>query len=392
MKIKKIVKGLAKGFLFVISIIMLIISLGVLGKDEWVITQIATIFYPNVYSMIFLATLFILGIYIYKLSKTKWNIKILSKTSIAILLMAVISFTSVGLEFFNYRQSVRANGADLNILSSFKAIGKFGIPDEKVIYATKEGEDLSISIYKPGNTSNENLRPVYVYVHGGGWSSSNSESNANYHQMMKEEGYVSFSVNYRLAKKGRPTWDKQIEDVNDAMKWIYDNAKKYGGDPERIFLSGESAGGNLALVYGGRVSEGSLDGPLPKALTVIYPAIDMKWTSVNARFMTPFVLPGIVETYIGGSLDDFPDRVKAIDPRTYINKNLPPTLIIHGKKDTMVTIDGSRDYIKKVDALGVRNQLAEIPYSNHGTSAKVNFDITMNFLKDIPGMKIEHSK
>ena len=94
--------------------------------------------------------------------------------------------------------------------------------------------------------------------------------------MFKENGYVSFSINYRLAADDRPTWDKAIEDVNDAMKWIYENAKSYGGDPERIFLSGESAGGNLALVYGGRVSEGSLDGPIPKALTVLYPAIDME--------------------------------------------------------------------------------------------------------------------
>lgn len=233
---------------------------------------------------------------------------------------------------------------------------------------------------------------MYVYVHGGGWGSGDAESNSNYHQMMKDEGYVSFSINYRLAKPNRPTWDKQIEDVNDAMKWIYENAKNYGGDSERIFLAGESAGGNLALVYGGQVSQGLIDGPVPKALTVIFPAIDMKWTSENARFMTSSVIEGIVETYIGGHLEDYPNRVSFIDPRTYINDKLPPTLIIHGLKDAMVTVNGSRDYIEKINKLGIKNQLAEIPYSNHGTSIQGNFEITMNFLKEIPNMTIKHDK
>ena len=62
---------------------------------------------------------------------------------------------------------------------------------------------------------------------------------------------------------------------------------------------------------------------------------------------------------------------------------------IHGQKDTMVTINGSREYIAEIEKLGIKNQLAEIPYCNHGTSTKVNYDITMNFLKDIPDMMIE---
>lgn len=381
-------KKLLKGIAIVISVLMLIISIGVLGKDEWLITQIATISFPEMFSWVLIISLLFLAIGIYKLAKEKWNLKALSKTSVTIILLSAICFAATSIEFVHYRNAIVKNGADVTILSGMNAVGKMGVPDEKVVYATKEGEELSISIYKPEQENLKELRPIYVYVHGGGWSNGNSESNANYHQMMREEGYVSFSINYRLATDDRPTWDKQIEDVNDAMKWIYKNAKIYGGDPERIFLSGESAGGNLALVYGGRVSEGSLDGPMPKALTVMYPAIDLQWTSENARFMTPSNIPGFVETYIGGNLYDYPDRVKAINPLTFINENLPPVLIIHGQKDTMVTINDSREYISDLERLGVRNQLAEIPFSNHNTSAKVNFDITMSFLKGIKGMRI----
>ncbi|MBO3080987.1 alpha/beta hydrolase [Mammaliicoccus sciuri] len=379
MKRKKILKGIT----FVISVLILILSLGVLGESKWLTTQIATIFFPYMFSWVLIISSIIILIYVYKLTKVKWKFLTLGKMNIIILIMVIISFLATSFEFVNYKQAIRENGADINPFSSITAFGKMSKPDEKIVYATKEREDLSVSVYKPEKKSKKKLKPVYVYIHGGGWSSSDSESNSNYHKIWRDEGYVSFSVNYRLAREDRPTWNKQIEDVNDAMKWIRDNAKKYGGDPDRIVLSGESAGGNLALVYGGKVSQGTLDGPLPKALTVMYPAIDMKWTSENARFMTPFVLHGIVERYIGGSLENYPNRVRAIDPTTYVNKKLPPTLIIHGEKDTMVTIDGSRKYINELENLGVKNQFAEIPYSNHGTSIKVNFDITMNFLKNI---------
>lgn len=385
-------RGILEKFTLVISIILAMFSLGVLGKDEWVITQIATIFFPMLFSLTFTVSAVILLSYLYKLYTSKWDLKSLSRIGILTLSLALISFGATSVEYISYRNAFVSNGAkSVGIFSSFSAMAKMSTPDEQVVYASKEGEDLTISIYNPKHTDQE-LRPVYVYVHGGGWGSGDAESNSNYHQMMKDEGYVSFSINYRLAKPNRPTWDKQIEDVNDAMKWIYENAKNYGGDSERIFLAGESAGGNLALVYGGQVSQGLIDGPVPKALTVIFPAIDMKWTSENARFMTSSVIEGIVETYIGGHLEDYPNRVSFIDPRTYINDKLPPTLIIHGLKDTMVTVNGSRDYIEKINKLGIKNQLAEIPYSNHGTSIQGNFEITMNFLKEIPNMTIKHDK
>lgn len=376
-------KRIIKGITLIILVLLLILSLGVLGKSKWLITQIATIFFPYMFSWVLIISSIIILIYVYKLTKVKWKLSILGKTNIIILVMAIMSFLATSFEFVHYKQVIRENGADINPFSSITAMGKMSKPDEKIVYATKEREDLSVSVYKSENKNKEKLKPVYVYIHGGGWSSGHSESNSNYHKMWSDEGYVSFSVNYRLAREDRPTWNKQIEDVNDAMKWIRDNAEKYGGDSDRIVLSGESAGGNLALVYGGKVSEGTLDGPVPKALTVMYPAIDMKWTSENARFMTPFVLHGIVERYIGGSLENHPNRIMEIDPTTYVNKKLPPTLIIHGEKDTMVTIDGSKRYINKLEKLGIKNQLAEIPYSNHGTSTTVNFDITMNFLRNI---------
>lgn len=207
------------------------------------------------------------------------------------------------------------------------------------------------------------------------------------HRNMSESGYLGFSINYRLATDEKGTWDTAINDCADAMKWIYEHAEEYGGDPNRIVLSGESAGGHLALLYTSRVTDKSLDGPIPKAVGVMYPAIDLNWTSKNARYLTSGTIPGIVERYIGGSLDEYPDRVKAIDPFTHINENMPPVLIIHGKKDTMVTVTGSERYVEKLTELGVENKLLEIPYCNHGTIG--NETLIRSFLKGIVGMSVE---
>lgn len=79
--------------------------------------------------------------------------------------------------------------------------------------------------------------------------------------------------------------------------------------------------------------------------------------------------------------------MEAIDPFTYINENMPPVLIIHGEKDTLVSVTGSEAYVAKLSELGVKNKLVEIPFCNHGTIG--NETLLRSFLKVIDGMSVE---
>lgn len=104
-------RGILEKFTLVISIILAMFSLGVLGKDEWVITQIATIFFPMLFSLTFTVSAVILLSYLYKLYTSKWDLKSLSRIGILTLSLALISFGATSVEYISYRNAFVSNGA-----------------------------------------------------------------------------------------------------------------------------------------------------------------------------------------------------------------------------------------------------------------------------------------
>lgn len=91
----------------------------------------------------------------------------------------------------------------------------------------------------------QSLLPVLMYIHGGGFTMGSKDTHRGIGLIYADRGYVVFNINYRLAPKYR--YPTALEDTAAAYCWIIDNAATYGGDPGRIIVAGESAGGNLAL-------------------------------------------------------------------------------------------------------------------------------------------------
>lgn len=377
---RRLLPAIGKTFMLVAALGCLSAALSVLGPRDNFFTQVGTVFFPVTYSAALVGSILLAAIgcvlWVRGVRRGRRGI-VLAIATIAALVGGVLSTV----EYVQYSGAVGNYGGSAGPLASFASAGSSSTPDASAVYSQRDGRDLTVSVYGPKPAGDE--EPVIVFVHGGGWNSGNAESLSNQHRMMADAGYVVFSINYQLSTPDNPGWDTQIVDVQNAMTWVAEHAQEYGGDGSSIVLSGESAGGTLALVYAGRVAQGSLDGPAPTAVSVMFPAIDLTWTSQHAQFMTPFVLPGIVEGYIGGGLEEYPDRLEAVSPLTFVDARMPPVLIIHGVKDTMVTIDGSREYVAALTQLGGTAELAEIPYSNHGTAAAVNRDLTIAFLEPL---------
>jgi acetyl esterase/lipase len=116
-------------------------------------------------------------------------------------------------------------------------------------YAQREGVDpdrLSLDIYTPNGAQNW---PVMVMIHGGGWQigdKSNANISATKPAFFAAEGYVYVAINYRLS----PTVQHpaHVEDVAAALAFLHDNIAKYGGNPDRLFVMGHSAGAHLAAL------------------------------------------------------------------------------------------------------------------------------------------------
>lgn len=385
-KTKKILYVIGMALLSILSLVVIAFGVSVLGKRESLFTQIGTIFFPMFAAYVYVAALVILlveAVLLWKNRKRKFLIGLTVVSACAFLLLTV--------EFLQYSAVVKSNGGSVSLFKALTASNSVA-NDDRIVYATKDGEELTISVYNAAGRTDGELRPVYVYIHGGGWGSGTSEDQAALHRIMADHGYVGFSINYRLCNVGKldnPTWDKAIDDCNEAMKWIYEHAGEYGGDPERMFLSGESAGGNLSLVYAGRVAVGSLDGPLPKAVCVLYPAIDLTQIVQNGRYLSSDVIPYIVEPYIGGELNEYPERWEAVTPLSWVSDKMPPVLIIHGKKDSLVPIEGSERYVEMLNEAGGDATLVPLPYCNHGLGNQANSTIIWNFLKKIDGMSVK---
>lgn len=373
-KLLSLARKLLTGLGFLVTFISLLVFIGVLGENKNWLTQFGSIVFPISGRLLTLLVVIglssVVGLYLARRRGKK-----LAKSTLFLTVLSLTALILGAVEWSMTKKVVEENGGTLTLLGEM-SIPLTAQPDEVVTYASKEGQDLTLSVYKNAEPFSKENQPVYVYIHGGGWSHGDSESLSGLHREVAKQGYVVFSINYRLATSDNPTWEKATEDIADAMSWIKAHAQDYGGDSDKIILSGESAGGHLDLLYTGLVSSGKLNAPLPSAVIAMYPAVDLQWISDNARYLTVDPIPGFVEIYIGGSLTDYPERVAAIDPLTYVNANFPPVYLFHGEKDTMVNIKGSEQFVDQLNQAGGTGKLVSLPFENHG----INFQAFVSLL------------
>ena len=102
-----------------------------------------------------------------------------------------------------------------------------------------------LDVYYPQGTKKSQKLPVIIDIHGGGWMYGDKDLNEYYCLALANKGYCVFNMSYRLVPD--VTVNEQLQDVASALKWISDNMKDYPADSENIMLTGDSAGGQLAV-------------------------------------------------------------------------------------------------------------------------------------------------
>ena len=102
-----------------------------------------------------------------------------------------------------------------------------------------------LDVYYPQGTKKSDKLPVIIDIHGGGWMYGDKNLNEYYCLALAEQGYTVFNMSYRLVPD--VTVNEQLQDVAEALKWISENMKNYPCDAENIMLTGDSAGGQLAV-------------------------------------------------------------------------------------------------------------------------------------------------
>ena len=145
-------------------------------------------------------------------------------------------------------------------------VAAMGIRKQDLTYPTA-GATQPIRIYTPENPGGQPL-PVIVYIHGGGWVIADLDTyESSAMALAKKTGAIVASVEYRHAPEHR--FPAAHDDTFAAYRWVLGNAGTFGGDPRRVAIAGESAGGNMAINVAIRARDERLQAPVHMLL--VYP-------------------------------------------------------------------------------------------------------------------------
>jgi acetyl esterase/lipase len=172
------------------------------------------------------------------------------------------------------------------------------------------------------------------------------------------------NISYRLARVAEAP--AAVEDCLCALRWVIRNAKQYNFDVTRIVVTGYSAGGHLALTTGMMPASAGLDRQCPGSEELKVAAI-VNWYGITD---VADLLDGANRrTYAVQWLGSRPDRVdvaRRLSPMTYVRRDLPPTLTIHGNADPTVPYAHATTLHAALQKAGATSELVTIPKGGHG--------------------------
>ena len=222
-------------------------------------------------------------------------------------------------------------------------------------------ERCKLDVYHPVGAS---AVPTVIWFHGGGLTGGNRSIPS----ALKGQGIIAVAVDYRLSPKAKaPAY---IEDAAAAVAWTFKNIARYGGDTNRIFLSGHSAGGYLASLV----------------------TLDRRWLAVHS--VDPDRLAGLVP-FSGQSITHFAIReergmartrplIDDLAPVYHVRKDAPPILLISGDRnhELLGRYEESAYFWRMLKEVGHPSvELLELQGYDHGQMAEPAFPLLLRFIR-----------
>jgi acetyl esterase/lipase len=246
---------------------------------------------------------------------------------------------------------------------------------------------------------------AFIYCHGSGWHFLDKDMGTQpLFRHLAAQGHVIMDVAYRLCPETE--WRGMLDDVKHAIAWMKANAARYGVDPDCIVIGGGSAGAHLALLaaYSSGQRELTPDDIVGTDLSVrgvvswygptdmtlyyhhagkIFSTLVNKETPATAinRWLTKIITfkmetpahwqPGttvqdsMMRALLGGTPDEAPETYRQASPVMYAGQHCPPTLLLQGEHDSVVSAEGARVLADKLRSAGAQVIYVEYPQTEH---------------------------
>lgn len=209
------------------------------------------------------------------------------------------------------------------------------------------------------------VHKTLIYIHGGGWLGGTKNQITPFIISYLERGWNVVTIDYRI---GEGTAPQAVDDCMEAVQWISRHAKNYNIDAEHVVISGESAGGHLALITGllnsipGSHRYYSGDSLKIKAIVNWYGITDI--AGVDNFYKRQNQESNYAGIWVGN-----PKRMDSISnafsPVKRITSSSPPVISIHGKKDSVVPYQQAVTFHELLNKAGIRNELVSIDDGKH---------------------------
>jgi len=255
--------------------------------------------------------------------------------------------------------------AALLIASLCPAVMAGEVRIEKEIPFLGDGRTEKMDAYLPAEDRFPGPDPVVIWIHGGGWvgGSKSAKRELNVCRTLAEHGYAAFSIDYHVAdKEAGPEdapWPRNIHDCKTALRFIRQEAARFGIDPARVAVSGGSAGAHLALCLGLTADDAELNkgGQYTDQRNDVTCIIDFYGpTEIDAKRAPRFA---------GKTPEETAENVRKGSPVAMVRKDSPPILVAHGTKDALCDISHSRALVAKMKELGARHEYVEVEGGPH---------------------------
>ncbi|MEL7585318.1 MAG: alpha/beta hydrolase fold domain-containing protein [Prolixibacteraceae bacterium] len=250
---------------------------------------------------------------------------------------------------------------------------------DEVIYKQIDTVKLKMFIYKPVEFRKTVKYPTVVFFFGGGWVGGKIKQFDAFARHYASKNMLAVLVGYRVKERHGTTPFEALKDAKSAIRYLKENAKKIGVDPDKIVASGGSAGGHLAAAcFTNETINEDRDNlgtsAKPNALVLFNPVID------NSKE--------------GYGYDRIKEKYPEFSPLHNIREGFPPTIFFMGTKDKLIPVSTAELFKKKIEAVGGRCDLFFYEGQEHGFFNQKVFhdDILLKvdeFLQSIEYLKLD---
>jgi acetyl esterase/lipase len=231
-------------------------------------------------------------------------------------------------------------------------------------YANPDNQHLQLNLAQPADGAGP--FPAVICIHGGGFRAGKREGWDAVCKQLASRGYVAATITYRLAPKY--PFPAAVEDCKAAVRWVRANAAKYHVDPNRIGVTGDSAGGHLTQFLAVTNNVHEFDGdqnPGPSSVVqcaaAFYGPCDFTRSygkSVDAAEVLPL--------FLGGNLEQQYRRHVLASPLYWVTPATPPMLLLHGTEDKYVNYEQATLMRDRLKAAQVEVELLTLEGAGHG--------------------------